>query len=98
MGVPLTSWCVNNFWHDIGNWLNLGILKAENIFYPDIASQIVIRELGGNIQGRRIGEILWLLIIWQLWYSRVFGVKLGSNSWNHPFLFPSWLWKFHKKF
>ncbi|MEA5578930.1 asparagine synthetase B family protein [Anabaena sp. UHCC 0451] len=97
MGVPLTSWCVNDFWHDIGNWLNPGILKAENIFYPDIASQIVTGQLGGNIQGRRIGEILWLLIMWELWYSHVFGVKLGSKSWNHPFLLPNWLWKHYKK-
>jgi asparagine synthase (glutamine-hydrolysing) len=97
MGVPLTSWCVNDFWHDIGNWLNPGILQAENIFYPDIASQIITGQLGGNIQGRRIGETLWLLIMWELWYTHIFGVKLGSNSWNHPFLFPSWLWKQYKK-
>ncbi|MFM2060372.1 MAG: hypothetical protein RLZZ507_42 [Cyanobacteriota bacterium] len=97
MGVPLTSWCVNNFWHDIGNWLNPGILKAENIFYSDIASQIVSGELGGNIQGRRIGETLWLLIMWELWYAHVFGVQLGQKSWNHPFLLPNWLWKHYKK-
>lgn len=98
MGVPLTSWCVKNFWHDIGNWLNPGILKAENIFYPDIAAQIITGQLGGNIQGRRIGEILWLLMMWELWYTHVFGIKLGSKSWNHPFLFPNWLWKQYKKF
>jgi asparagine synthase (glutamine-hydrolysing) len=97
MGVPLTSWCVNNFWHDLGNWLNPGILKAENIFYSDIAAKIVTGELGGNIQGRRIGEILWLLIMWELWYFHVFGVKLGSKSGNHPFLLPYWLWKQYKK-
>jgi asparagine synthase (glutamine-hydrolysing) len=97
MGVPLTSWCVNNFWHDLGNWLNPGILKAENIFYPVIATKIVTGELGGNIQGRRIGEILWLLIMWELWYFHVFGVQIGSKSWNHPFLLPHWLWKNYKK-
>lgn len=98
MGVPLTSWCVKNFWRDIGNWLNPGILKGENIFYPDIAAQIITGQLGGNIQGRRIGEILWLLMMWELWYTHVFGIKLGSKSWNHPFLFPNWLWKQYKKF
>jgi asparagine synthase (glutamine-hydrolysing) len=97
MGVPLTSWCVKNFWRDIGNWLNPGILKGENIFYPDIAAQIITGQLGGNIQGRRIGEILWLLMMWELWYTHVFGIKLGSKSWNHPFLFPNWLWKQYKK-
>ncbi|BAZ78907.1 asparagine synthetase B family protein [Sphaerospermopsis kisseleviana CS-549] len=97
MGVPLTSWCVNNFWHDLGNWLNPGILEAENIFYPDIATKIITGELGGHIQGRRIGEILWLLIMWELWYFHVFGVKLGSKSWKHPFLLPRGLWKYYKK-
>lgn len=33
MGVPLTSWCFNNLWHNIGNWLNPGIMAAENLFY-----------------------------------------------------------------
>ncbi|AFZ57394.1 asparagine synthase [Anabaena cylindrica FACHB-243] len=98
MGVPLTSWCVNDFWHDIGNWLNPGILKAENIFYPDIASQIVTGQLGGAIQGRRVGESLWLLVMWQLWRDHVFGEKLGTKSWNHPFILPSWLWKNYKQF
>ncbi|WP_353929496.1 asparagine synthetase B family protein [Okeanomitos corallinicola TIOX110] len=98
MGVPLTSWCVNNFWHDIGNWLNPGILEAENIFSPDIAVKIITGDLGGNIQGRRIGEMLWLLIIWEIWYSQIFGVQRGSKSWNHPFLLPNWLWNYYQKF
>ncbi|MFM7363958.1 MAG: asparagine synthetase B family protein [Cuspidothrix sp.] len=98
MGVPLTSWCVKNFWHDLGNWLNPGILKKQSIFYPDIATQIITGQLGGNIQGRRIGEILWLLIMWELWYTQVLGIKINSKSWNHPFLLPNWLWKQYKKF
>jgi asparagine synthase (glutamine-hydrolysing) len=93
MGVPLTSWCLNNYWHDLGNWLNPGILSSENCFFPDIASQIVTGELGGQIQGRRIGESLWLLIMWQLWRYHVFGSKLGKKSLYHPFILPRWLWK-----
>ena len=93
MGVPLTSWCLNDYWHDIGNWLNPGILSSENCFFPDIASQIVTGQLGGQIQGRRIGESLWLLIMWQLWRYHVFGSKLGKKSLYHPFILPRWLWK-----
>jgi asparagine synthase (glutamine-hydrolysing) len=93
MGVPLTSWCLNNYWHDLGNWLNPGILKSDGCFFPDIASQIVTGELGGQIQGRRIGESLWLLIMWQLWHYHVFGSKLGKKSLSHPFILPQWLWK-----
>jgi len=92
MGVPLTSWCVNEFWHDLGTWLNPGILRGENRFYPDIAAKVITGELGGSIQGRRIGEILWLLIMWELWRVEVLGEKSGRKSWNHPFWFPRWLW------
>ncbi|AFZ23308.1 asparagine synthase (glutamine-hydrolyzing) [Cylindrospermum stagnale PCC 7417] len=97
MGVPLTSWCLNDFWHQIGIWLNPGILRANNHFSPQIAAQIVTGELGGAIQGRRVGESLWLLIMWQLWHSQVFGAEVGRKSWKHPFWLPSWLWKNYKR-
>ncbi len=93
MGVPLTSWCLNDYWHDIGNWLNPGILNADNCFIPDLAAKIVTGELGGAIQGRRIGESLWLLIMWQIWRYHVFGSQLGKKSLYHPFILPQWLWK-----
>ena len=93
MGVPLTSWCLNDYWHDIGNWLNPGILNADNCFIPDLAAQIVTGELGGAIQGRRIGESLWLLTMWQLWRYHVFGSQLGKKSLYHPFILPRWLWQ-----
>ncbi|MDZ8183555.1 MAG: asparagine synthetase B family protein [Nostoc sp. ChiSLP02] len=96
MGVPLTSWCLNDFWHQIGVWLNPEILTANNHFYPDIAAQIVEGKLGAAIQGRRIGEILWLLIMWQLWRSHFLNEKLRKQSWNHPFWLPRWLWKSYK--
>ena len=51
-------------------------------------------NLGGMIQGRRIGETLWLLIVWQLWRSHVLGEPLENSSWNHPFLLPYQLWRF----
>ncbi|WP_414572927.1 asparagine synthetase B family protein [Nostoc sp. CCY 9925] len=96
MGVPLTSWCLNDFWHQIGVWLNPEILGANNHFYPDIAAQIVEGKLAGAIQGRRIGEILWLLIMWQLWRSHFLNENFSKQSWNHPFWLPRWLWKNYK--
>ncbi|MFN6501301.1 MAG: asparagine synthetase B family protein [Nostoc sp. DedQUE01] len=96
MGVPLTSWCLNDFWHQIGVWLNPEILRANNHFYPDIAAQIVEGKLAGAIQGRRIGEILWLLIMWQLWRSHFLNENFSKQSWNHPFWLPRWLWKNYK--
>ncbi|MBD2776945.1 asparagine synthetase B family protein [Iningainema tapete] len=97
MGVPLTSWCLNEFWHQLGFWLNPSILRAENRFSPHLAAQIVSGKLGGTISGRRIGEILWLLIMWQLWRIQVLGEELGTPSWNYPFCLPNWLWKNYRQ-
>ncbi|MDZ8105145.1 MAG: asparagine synthetase B family protein [Nostoc sp. DedQUE12a] len=96
MGVPLTSWCLNDFWHQIGVWLNPEILGANNHFNPHIAAQIVDGKFGAAIQGRRIGEILWLLIMWQLWRSQFLNENFSKQSWNHPFWLPPWLWKNYK--
>ncbi len=97
MGVPLTAWCFNEFWFQIGTWLNPGLLKEQHCFNPQIAAQIVRGELGANIQGRRIGETLWLLMMWQLWRVHVFGEKIDKKSFNHPFIFPRKLWKYYRK-
>ncbi|MBW4566278.1 MAG: asparagine synthase [Mojavia pulchra JT2-VF2] len=97
MGVPLTSWCMNEFWDQVGKWLNPGKLRAENRFSPHLAAQIAGGELGATIQGRRIGEILWLLIMWQLWRVYVFGEESGKQSFDHPFWLPQQLWRFQKK-
>jgi asparagine synthase (glutamine-hydrolysing) len=92
MGVPLTSWCLNELWHDLGDWLNPGVLQAEGIWLPDLGDRIVRGQLGG-IHGRRIGEILWLLIVWQRWRVEVLGESAGGHRWNHPFWLPPQVWK-----
>ncbi|GAA6623305.1 asparagine synthetase B family protein [Scytonema sp. NUACC26] len=97
MGVPLTSWCLNEFWYELGKWLNPGKLHAENRFSPHLASQIAAGQLGGSIQGRFIGEILWLLIVWQLWREHVFGEEASQQSFDHPFWLPKQLWRLQKK-
>jgi asparagine synthase (glutamine-hydrolysing) len=91
MGVPLTSWCLNEWWGDLGQWLNPGILAAEGCWRSDLASRVALGELG--FQGRRIGEILWLLIVWQLWQEHVLGRSIGSRSWHHPFWLPYQVWQ-----
>ncbi len=96
MGVPLTSWCLNDFWHQIGVWLNPGRLRLENRFSAELAAQIV-EGMGGAIVGRRIGEVLWLLIVWQLWRVHVLGEEVGKHSWDHPFWLPRRLWKNYKQ-
>ncbi|NEO31506.1 MAG: asparagine synthase [Symploca sp. SIO3C6] len=71
MGVPLTQWFLKKLRFEVGYWLNPGILRQEGRWLPDLAKQVILGELGGQIQGRRIGEILWLLIMWQAWRTKV---------------------------
>jgi asparagine synthase (glutamine-hydrolysing) len=91
MGVPLTSWCLNQWWGDLGRWLNPGILAAGGCWRSDLAARVALGDLG--FQGRRIGEILWLLIVWQLWREHVLGESIGSRSWHHPFWVPYQVWQ-----
>lgn len=97
MGVPLTTWFSNQLWHQIGTWLNPGILAREGRWQPYLAEQIAAGELGGGIQGRRIGEILWLLMMWQVWRTNVLGEEAHGYSWDHPFWLPRWLWSYSKR-
>lgn len=97
MGVPLTAWFANQLWHPIGTWLNPGILSSEGRWQPYLAAQIVGGELGAGIQGRRIGEILWLLMMWQVWRTTVLGEEAHGYSWDHPFWLPRWLWSYSKR-
>jgi len=96
MGVPLTAWCLHDFWRDLGTWLNPAMLEAEGIWQKDLAKRIALGELG--ITGRRIGEILWLLIVWQLWRKDVLGESLSKSTWNHPFWLPYEFWRKIKQF
>lgn len=88
MGVPLTSWCFNELWSDLGTWLNPAQLAQEGIWQPHIANRIVTGQLG-TIQGRRIGECLWLLLMWQVWRRTTLGAPMRTFSLKHPFWLPS---------
>jgi asparagine synthase (glutamine-hydrolysing) len=94
MGVPLTAWLYQELWSDLGRWLNPQILKQAGFWQPDLAARLVSGKFGGSIQGRRIGEILWLLIMWEQWRIQVLEEQPSSLSWNHPFWLPQPLWRF----
>ena len=97
MGVPLTSWCFNEFWHQIGDWLNPAVLLSEKYWQPDLAAQIVSGKFAAGIQGRRIGEIIWLLMMWQIWRSQILGEEVKNKSWNHPFWLPQKVWYYGQR-
>jgi asparagine synthase (glutamine-hydrolysing) len=95
MGVPLTARCFNHWWHSLGDWLNPDRLRQEQIWQPDLAARIVAGELG--VQGRRIGETLWLLIMWEMWRSHVLGETTAKSTWDHPFWVPRQIWSYHRR-
>jgi asparagine synthase (glutamine-hydrolysing) len=66
MGVPLTAWCLGPLRREVRKRLSSRALRAEHLFAPDIARSLERGEVSGHIQGRRIGEILWLLLMWKL--------------------------------
>lgn len=90
MGVPLTSWCLNELWHELGSWLNPDRLRTQGIWQPHIAATIAAGKLG-TLQNRRLGESLWLLLMWQVWHQAVLGTTSRSTSFDHPFWLPSCL-------
>lgn len=94
MGVPLTSWCLNELWQELGVWLNPGHLRAQGLWQPHVATRIVAGDFG-TLQGRRIGESLWLLMMWQVWHHAALGQTAPAFSFDHPFWLPSWLGRFY---
>ncbi|WP_421655995.1 asparagine synthase-related protein [Leptothermofonsia sp. ETS-13] len=97
MGVPLTFWCFDGLWHEVGRWLNPQHLQQEGIWQPTLATRIVLGELG-TIQGRRIGESLWLLLMWQVWRRAVLREPVPRLSWHPLFSLPPWLGRLYLRF
>jgi asparagine synthase (glutamine-hydrolysing) len=93
MGVPLTPWCWQDWWTQLGTWLNPAALAAGGLWQPDLAARVALGQLSGQIQGRRIGEILWLSIMWQCWHDRVLGLPRYRPTWRHPFWLPRQFWQ-----
>ncbi|WP_309744104.1 asparagine synthetase B family protein [Chamaesiphon sp. OTE_20_metabat_361] len=93
MGVPLTAWLFQELWSDLGTWLNPQVLRAAGCWQADIATQLVSGKFSGSIQGRRIGEVLWLIMMWERWRIQVLGAPSTRKSWNHPFWMPQPLWR-----
>jgi asparagine synthase (glutamine-hydrolysing) len=94
MGVPLTAWLFQELWSDLGTWLNPQVLQQAGFWQSDIAARLVSGKFGGSIQSRRIGEILWLVIMWEGWRIQVLGERLTKLNWHHPFWLSPPLWRF----
>ncbi len=97
MGVPLSEWLLKDLWSEISKWLNPSILQSEGRFVCDLPMQVILGQLSGQFRRRRIGEILWLLIIWEVWRIKVLGeTAKGRVLWN-PFWLSHWFWRIWKR-
>ncbi len=97
MGVPLTQWCLGPLWRTIGEWLQPAVLRAEGLWQEDLALRVATGKLSGQIQGRRIGESLWLLLMWQAWRRAVLQDEFPRAT-LQPFLLPAkfWQWQMNR--
>ncbi len=96
MGVPLNSWCLGELWGEVSKRLNTGILKFEGRYQEDIIRKILAGEIGGQIRQRRIGEVLWLLLMWEIWRVEVLGEKAEGRCFDYRLLGLRVLQKFGK--
>jgi asparagine synthase (glutamine-hydrolysing) len=68
MGVPTTEWCLGPLRRDVGRWLNLRRLQQAGWFEPATVKQLRHGvEVAGDFRSRRIGELLWTLLMLHLW-------------------------------
>ncbi|MBE9216976.1 asparagine synthase [Plectonema cf. radiosum LEGE 06105] len=96
MGVPLNNWCLGELWSEISKRLNTGILKFEGRYQQDIIVKVLGGEIGGQIRQRRIGEVLWLLLMWEIWRVEVLGEKAEGKCFDYQLLGLRVLQKFGK--
>lgn len=98
MGVPLTLWLLGPLWREVGTWLAPEILARQGVWQKDIALRIALGRLSGHRQGRRIGELMWLIMMWQVWRKSVFGEDTGKSYYN-SFWMPHrwWEWRMKRK-
>jgi asparagine synthase (glutamine-hydrolysing) len=92
MGVPLTLWLTGPLRSWALRQLSHRRPAIEAMWQKDLAQRVVSGELSGQIQGRRIGETLWLMLTWQAWTKRVLNLKEPVRaklirSWKLPLPF-----------
>jgi asparagine synthase (glutamine-hydrolysing) len=71
MGVPLTPWLTGRLRRWTKRLLSPRRLAREGLWQADVARRVIAGELSGHVQGRRIGETLWLMLMWRAWREGV---------------------------
>lgn len=94
MGLPVTRWCFNELWGDLGQWLPPAMIQQQGHWQPDLPARLVAGGVSGSLQGRRIGESLWLMLMWQCWRQQFLPTGAIAPTLHYPFCLPTWLWQF----
>jgi asparagine synthase (glutamine-hydrolysing) len=78
MGVPMSLWLsgpLRRWWR---RELGPRVLDKEGLWQAALPQQIANAEFSGQIQGRRIGEMLWLMLMWRSWRKHTLGLAVES--------------------
>ena len=89
MGVPLTPWLTGRLRRWTKKRLSPRTLAREGLWQADAARRILDGELSGQVQGRRIGETLWLMLMWRAWCECV--LRVGAAPARDRAVTPRWL-------
>ena len=86
MGVPTTAWLTGPLWRRLGAFLHPRIISRRGLWQSETPLRLATGRLGAPFQGRRIGELLWLLLSLQIW--------LDDRSLRlSPFVLPASVWR-----
>lgn len=99
MAMPVTALCLNSLRSEVRTWLNPSRLLHSGHWQPQLAFQVINGQLGGHIRGGRVGRILWLLMMWQVWQNTVLGqsetnnfvAEIGKYFYDLFYFPPSWI-------
>jgi len=72
MAIPVTSLCLKELRQDVRTWLSPSRLQEQGLWRPELTYQVISGQMGGDIRRAKIGRILWLLMMWQIWYDSIF--------------------------
>lgn len=79
MAVPVTSLCLQELRPVMKTWLSPSRLQAQGFWRPELTYQVISGQMGGDMRRGKIGRILWLLMMWQIWYSSIFKESYPLN-------------------
>ncbi len=79
MGVPTTDWCLGPLRREVEHWLNPHRLKQAGWFEPEAVAALRRGELlATDSRQRRVGELLWLMLMLHLW------LDVHAPTWAWP--------------